>query len=130
MEKITGIAVEVRAVRGRKLQDRAICPPCPNIHVCLGKCPPLVWIDGDKARHESLLRDDIYGERDYNDSLSELMADRESKDTERLELIRRIMDPRKRLIAAGIFVDMTQEQVADALRISQQMISRIIREKK
>lgn len=130
MEKISGIAVEVRAVRGRKLQDRTICPPCPNIHVCLGKCPPLVWIDGDKQRHEKLLRDDIYGDRDYNDSISELMADREVKDLERLGKIRMIADPRRRLVAAGIFADMTQVQIANELRISQQMISRVIQEKK
>jgi len=111
----------------KRLHDKDICKYCKNKTVCLYVCFPVQWIDGNKARKEALLRDPAEQQptSDYNHVISELMEDRIARNEERLEAIRTIEQPRRKLVLAATLAGMTQKEIAQQTHISQGRISRI-----
>lgn len=107
--------------------DKDICPFCKNNTLCLLPCLPIQWIDGNKARKEPLLKHPAEQQpsADYNQTISELIEDKAARNDERIEAIRAIEQPRRRLVCAGILVGMTQKQISQQAHISQGRISRI-----
>jgi hypothetical protein len=110
-----------------KPHDKDICKYCKNSGLCLYPCFPLQWIDGNTVRKEVLLKEPAEQQptSDYNEKLSELITDKESKDTYRLEVIRSIKQQRRRLVMACLLVGMTQQEISIQTHISQSRISRI-----
>jgi hypothetical protein len=111
----------------KRLFDIDICHMCRNSLMCLHPCYPLEWIDGNKARKEALLKEPEKQQptSDYNATLGELMADKEARDETRLEAIRAIKQPRRKMVMAATLVGMTQKEIAFQTHISQTRISRI-----
>jgi DNA-directed RNA polymerase specialized sigma subunit len=96
--------------------------------VCKGKCPPLTWINGDVPLKEKIAKPDALQsipQSSYNESISELMEDRQTRDIDRLDAIRECADTRRRMILGMLLVNCTQGQIADMMRISQTRVSRI-----
>jgi hypothetical protein len=120
-------------IKGKKIlfpkspHDKDICPYCKNNGICLLPCYPVQWIDGNKARKEALLKNPSEQQptSDYNHKLSELMDDKAARDETRLEAIRTVKQPRRRLVLAATLVGMTQKEIASETHISQGRISRI-----
>lgn len=117
----------------RKPPQDEICLLCPNYKddYCKGLCPPLQWING-RAETKELIPDhpiEITNPNltDYNSAIHELIKDKETRDIERLELIRNIENYKLKGIAACILVEMTQEQTGKFAHISQTRISRLFR---
>ena len=111
----------------KRLHDRDICKYCKNKAVCLYMCFPVQWIDGNKARREALLREPAEQQptSDYNQVLAELMEDKAARNETRLEAIRDVKQPRRRLVLAATLAGMTQKEIAQQTHISQGRISRI-----
>lgn len=88
----------------------------------------MVWINGNVELKEKILEQQPsihLHQTDYKETLHELIVDKQTKDLERLELIRSITDPRKKMIAACVLVHMTQEEIGKQAHISQTRISRL-----
>ena len=114
-------------IKKRKPPEDEICEDCINHKVCLGYCPPLIWIDGRQETKELIpIRPIINGipQIEYNEEIYNLMSDKESKDIERLEAIRTISDYRIRMIAAATLAHIPQAQIAKITHSSQSRISR------
>ncbi len=111
----------------KKPHDSDICKHCRNIAMCIRVCYPLEWIDGNKARKEALLKEpaDQQPTGDYNGALAELMADKEAKNETRLEAIKALKQPRRKIVMAATLAGMSQKEIALQTHISQGRISRI-----
>jgi DNA-directed RNA polymerase specialized sigma24 family protein len=111
----------------KRLFDKEICPKCRNGGTCLRICYPLEWIDGNKARKEALLKEPAEQQptSDYNRVIAELMEDKAARNEPRLEAIRAIKQPRRKMVLAATLAGMTQTEIALQTHISQGRISRI-----
>lgn len=117
-------------VKKRKPPDDEICIGCVNHKVCLGFCPPLIWIDGRGETKELIPGKPISinpEQVEYTEKLYEMMIDKETTDMERLEAIRSLSDYRIKVIAAGMLVNVPQEKIAKFAHITQGRISKIYR---
>ena len=108
-----------------------LCKSCPNNHKdkpCQNLCTPMKWINGNVELKEKILNEPpsihLY-QTNYNAKLHELIEDKQTKDTDRLELIRQLTDPKRKMIAACILVGMTQQEIGKQAHISQTRISRL-----
>jgi DTW domain-containing protein YfiP len=111
----------------KKPHDPEICKYCGNNGMCLCPCYPVKWIDGNKARKEALLKEPAEQQptSDYNRVIAELMEDKAARNETRLEAIRAIKQPRRKMVLAATLAGMTQKEIALQTHISQGRISRI-----
>jgi DNA-directed RNA polymerase specialized sigma24 family protein len=105
-----------------KGHDRDICPHCRNVGLCLHPCYPITWIDGNKPRKETLLRDDYdrYQNGSYNDELAFLIEEKRDE----WESIQAILDPRKKAIAAMLYSGLSLIEITAILGCSERSLRR------
>lgn len=93
-------------------------------------CAPVVWIDGNHARREPLLRD-MSGDHDHNPIAARdyktVLADALRARTGRIEDIRQIGDVRIRAIAALAYAGLSTAQIAGVMGVSRQSVWRLVK---
>lgn len=107
--------------------NKPICSGCVNQAICKGECPPIRWINGNKARQEPLINDilaeNLNNEKNYNEILSELAEDRRQKMIEILE----IPNPRKKAIMLLLLAGYHQGEIANYFKINIRTLYRIVK---
>lgn len=106
------------------------CQKCAHYKTCPKPCIYVEKIiNGNHTKRERSIPTDIMdhtNQRSYTETLSELIEDVMARDSDRLEYVRNIPDPRVRLIVAGILVKIPQRTMAKLITLSQGQISKIL----
>jgi DNA-directed RNA polymerase specialized sigma subunit len=115
------------------------CNKCPQAHKSICEKTGLMCAladdhaNGNIPCQEKLAKPDRLQhlpQSDYNDTIYELMRDREARDIDRLDAIRSISDliptmMRKKAILSMMLADITQRNIAELLHLSQGRIAQI-----
>ena len=108
-----------------------VCTDCPERKDCKTPCHAVNRLaDGNKPLRERLLdiNHDRYANKDYKAVLIEAQEAIQVRRTITIASIRTIEDKRRRLIAAGIYAQLTVLEIAEMLGFTKQWIYEILRE--